>query len=189
MGWGDGGTYQVANSVRPVTSLEDIKGIKIRVPEIEADIEFFKAAGASPIPISFSETFTSLEQGVVDGLELPVELMYASRLMEPVKYLTLTGHSESIFPVLMSMKLWNKLTPDQQKIVMDGMKVQIETNRELAQEAETKYIEEFKKMGGEVHVLTDEARQEFIKVGKQIQERFAPNVGTDLIELAKSFNK
>lgn len=189
MGWGDAGTYQVANSVKPVASLADIKGVSLRVPEIKADIEFFKATGAAPTPISFSETYTALEQGVVDGLELPVELMYCSKLMEPVKYLTLTGHSESIFPALMSLDFWNKMTPEQQQIVMDGMKVQIEKNRELAQAAEEKYIKEFKKMGGTVTVLSDEAKQEFIKVGEQIQDKFAPQVGADLIELAKSYNK
>ena len=189
MGWGDGGTYQVANSIRPVTTLQDIKGISLRVPEISADIDFFNALGASPMPISFAETYTSLEQGLVDGLELSVELMYCSQLMEPVKYLTLTGHSESIFPALMSMNLWNKLTEEQREIITEGMEIQIAKNREIAYEVEIKYIEEFKKMGGSVHELTPEAREEFIKIGQQVQDKYASQIGADLLELANSYNK
>lgn len=189
VGWGDGGTYQVANSVKPINSVEDMRGVSLRVPEIELDIEFFKALGASPTPISFSETYTALEQGVVAGLELPVELMYCSKLMEPVNYLTLTGHSESIFPALMSMDFWNKLSTEQQKIVMDGMKVQVQKNREVALKGEQEYIQAFKDKGGSVHVLTDEQKLGFIKVGEKIQEKYASTVGIDLIELAKSYNK
>jgi tripartite ATP-independent transporter DctP family solute receptor len=188
VGWGDGGTYQVANSVKPITSVADMRGVSLRVPEIELDIEFFKALGAAPTPISFSETYTALEQGVVEGLELPVELMYCSKLMEPVKYLTLTGHSESIFPALMSMDFWNKLSEEQQKIIMDGMKVQVQKNREVALKGEQEYIQAFKDKGGSVHVLTNEEKAGFIKVGEKVQEKYASTVGADLIKLAKSYN-
>jgi tripartite ATP-independent transporter DctP family solute receptor len=188
VGWGDGGTYQVANSTKPITSVEDMRGISLRVPEISADIDFFKALGAAPTPISFAETYTALEQGVVDGLELPVELMYCSKLMEPVTYLTLTGHSESIFPALMSMDLWNKLTEEQRKIIMEGMEVQVQKNREVALQGEEEYMQAFKDMGGSIYKLTDEERQKFIKVGDQIQQKYVSSIGADLLELAKSYN-
>lgn len=189
VGWGDGGSYHVANSVRPITSVEDLRGIKVRVPEIPLNIDFFKALGAAPTPISYSETYTALEQGTVDGLENPVELMYCTGMMETVRYLTLTSHLESTFPILMSMDLWNKLSEEQKEIIMEGVKVQVQKNRELALEAEQKYIQEFKDMGGSVHELTDEEKQGFIKVGEKIQEKYASMVGADLIELAKSYNE
>jgi len=189
LGWGDGGTYQVANTGKPITSLSDIKGVKLRVPEIDMDIAFFSALGATPTPVSFSETYTALEQGVVDGLELSVELMYCSQMMDPVDYLTLTNHVQCVFPILMSPDCWNKLDSEQQKIVMAGIEKQVLVNRQVAEDAEETYIQKFKDMGKTVYELSDEAMAEFVAVGEQVQVQYEDSLGIDLIELAKSYNK
>lgn len=188
MGWGDGGTYHVANSIREIKSVEDMNGLKLRVPEIEMNIDFFKEMGATPTPVSFSETYTALEQGVVDGLENAVELMYLTKLMEPVDYLTLTSHSESIFPALMSLDFWNNLSEEHKTIVMEGMEVQIKVNRANAATAEEKYIAAFIADGGKVYELTDAEKQGFIDAGKKIQEQYGDVVSRDVIKLADSYN-
>jgi len=187
LGWADGNTYHLGYSGKPVTTLEGLKGMKLRVPEIQLDIDFFTALGATPTPISFSETYTALEQKVVDGLEMPVEQMYCSKFMETIDCITYTGHVEGAFPILMSQSCWDKLSDEQKQIVVDGVKKQIEVNRSEAKTAEETYIKEFVAKGGQVVELEAAELEKFKAIGEEVAAKYASDIGKDLIDLAKSF--
>ena len=188
LGYGDGGAYQIGNTGKTIASKADLKGLKLRVPEIDVDIRYFSALGATPTPISFSETYTALEQRVVNGLELPIELMYCSQYFDALDSITLSNHFHCLFPILMSFSAWDKLSPEQQKIVMDGIAKQVEVNRQVAMAAEAKYIKIFKDLGKTVHTMSDEAMNEFIAIGKTIQKEYESKIDPALIELARSYN-
>lgn len=186
LGWADGNTYHLAYSGNPVTTVDGLAGMKLRVPEIQLDIDFFTALGATPTPISFSETYTALEQKVVDGLEMPIEQMYCSKFMETVDCITYTGHVEGAFPILMSTSCWNKLSDEQKQIVSDGVKKQIEVNRESAETAEAQYVQEFIDNGGTVVELEPAELEKFKAIGEQVAAAYADEIGQDLLDLAKS---
>lgn len=189
LGFGDAGAYEIGLNGKQAATVAELSGIKLRGPESEVDIAFFKALGASPSPISFSETYTALEQGVANGLELPVELMYSSQYFDTLTSITMTNHFQAPFPILMSNNMWNSLSADQQQIVLDGIAKQIEVNREIAADAESKALKVFEDSGKTVIYPDDAAMAEFEAIGKQVQEEYRDKVGSDLLDLAASYNK
>lgn len=116
----------ISNSQRPITKMEDIKGLKFRVPQSAVLLASYKAFGGSPVPISWGETFTSLQQGVVDGQCYGYIGFRAMKFMEAKqKYLTEVHYTYQLQPLITSERLLRKLTPEQQKIMIDaGMAAQ-----------------------------------------------------------------
>ena len=118
--WERGARNLIIN--KPVRIPADLKGLKIRVPQVPVYVEAFKAMGASPTPIAFPEAFGALQQGVVDGLECPIDFIYDNKFYEPVKYLILTGHILSVETLMINEKKFQSLTPDQQKDLVEAGK-------------------------------------------------------------------
>jgi len=184
----DAGTRHIANSKRPINTLADLKGLKMRVPEVTITLDFMSAFGCNPTPINFSETYTSLQQGVVDGMENPIELLYTSKFMEVMTYLTLTAHSETVIPLITSIEFERKLTPEQRRIIAEGAAAQQKANRESIAKSETEYLKEMKAQGKQVIELTPEAKEGFINAVKPVYKKYEKAIGQDIIDLAHSFN-
>ena len=111
----------ITNSKRPITKLADIKGLKFRVPQSAVLLESYKAWDANPVPISWAETFTSMQQGVVDGQCYGYIGIRANKFMEAnQKYLTEVHYTYQLQPLLISEKVFKKMSPELQKIVLDG---------------------------------------------------------------------
>ncbi|MCG8564072.1 MAG: TRAP transporter substrate-binding protein [Desulfobacterales bacterium] len=104
---------------KPVASVEDLKSVKLRVPEAYSYIESFKAVGAAPTPVAFSETYLALKQGIVDGAENHVESLYNMKWYEVAKHLVVTDHSYDITAFIVNDKWWQGLSADQQKMIVD----------------------------------------------------------------------
>ena len=113
------GFRNITNKVRPIYSPADVKGLKLRTPpeiQLQAAME---ASGAIVTKIAFPELYMALKQGVVDGQENPLSVIYHYKIYEVQKYLALTRHVYNSMVHVMSLKTWNKLTPYQQKIVRE----------------------------------------------------------------------
>lgn len=106
------GYRHLLNNKKQIETLEDLKGMKIRVQPNPVHIESFKALGANPTPVTWSEVFTALQQGVVDGTENPYDNIYTARLYEVQKYLTLTGHAFEMGAYCISEEFYQKLPED-----------------------------------------------------------------------------
>jgi len=100
---------------KPVKSLADLKGMKIRVPEMEAHLATWKALGANPTPLAFTEVYTALQLGTVDGQENPLGVIYANKFFEVVDYLAITDHLVGFMMIVMNDKKFQSLAPDLQK--------------------------------------------------------------------------
>lgn len=185
----DGGTRHIANSKRPVNTLADMAGLKMRVPEVKITIDFMTAFGTTPTPISFSETYTALQQGVVDGMENPIELLYTSKFMEVMTHLTLTAHSETFIPLITSTAFEQKLTDEQRRIITEGAAAQLKANREAIASSEAGYLEEMKAQGKQVVELTPEAKQAFVDAVQPVYQKYEKIIGQEIIDLARSFNQ
>lgn len=117
------GFRNFTNSVKPIKSPADLKGMKIRVMETPLYITMMKAMGASPTPVAWTETYTALQTHVVDGEENPIASILMAKLQEVQKYLTLDGHTYGVSWFIINEKFFQKLPPDLQYIVMDAAKM------------------------------------------------------------------
>lgn len=116
----DAGTRQITNNRQPVQTPADLRGLRIRVPQTDASIEGFKALGAIPTPMAFGEVYSALKQNVVEGQENPVSLVLYNKFYEVQKYLSLTNHQYFIQVLTISEKIWQKLSPEHQTILLES---------------------------------------------------------------------
>lgn len=144
------GFRNLTNSVRPVNSPDDVKGLKIRTPPELPNQAAMEALGATVQTIQFSELPMALKQGVVDGQENPVSVIYAFKIYETQKYLAMTGHTYNSMVHVMSKKTWDKLTPEQQQIVKEESKKAGDFMRQTLRDAEAGQIKELEELGMEV---------------------------------------
>lgn len=121
LGFYENGYRNITNSVRPVHKPKDLRGLLIRTPENPAQIETVKALGAIPTPMSFSELYTALLQGVVDGQENPLQNIWYGRLYEAQRYITMTAHIYNSVYVLVSDRFWESLPAADKKIFRSCM--------------------------------------------------------------------
>jgi tripartite ATP-independent transporter DctP family solute receptor len=108
----ENGYRHITNSKRPINTPEDLKGIKLRVPEGKWRVKMFQAYGANPSPMKFSEVFTALQTGVMDGQENPFTQIYSAKFQEVQKYLSLTGHVYTPGYLTTGAKKWATLPAD-----------------------------------------------------------------------------
>jgi tripartite ATP-independent transporter DctP family solute receptor len=112
----DLGFRQITNSVRPINTLDDLQGMKIRVPSAAAYIELFKALGASPVDMQYPEVYPALQTHIVDGQENPLALAATSHFYEVQKYCAMTNHMWNGFWCLINARAWRRLPSDLQEI-------------------------------------------------------------------------
>jgi len=177
------GFRHATNNLRPVKTPEDLKGMKIRVPgEIQLR-STFEACGAVVTAVSFAELYMAMKQGVVDGQENPISVIYSNKLYETQKYLSLTKHSYNSMVHVIGKKTWEKLTPEQQKIIKEESEKARDFFRKTVQNEEASQIEELKKLGMIVNTDVDFAA--FKKALEPAYKRIEDYAGADNIKKYK----
>ncbi|MBL3538330.1 TRAP transporter substrate-binding protein [Aminivibrio sp.] len=176
----ENGFRMLTNSVRPVKSPEDLKGLKIRTMENPIHLAAFKIMGANPTPMAFGELFSALQQKVVDGQENPWGTIFLQNFFEVQKFATDTGHVYSPFVLLISKIFWDKLPDDLKKVVQDAADQAKVHNREINRKMNAEYLEKLKEKM-EVTILTPEQKAAFQKACQPIYDQFAEDIGKDLI--------
>ncbi|HYP71444.1 MAG TPA: sialic acid TRAP transporter substrate-binding protein SiaP [Variovorax sp.] len=157
-----GARHVTSSAAKPVTKPEDMKGLKIRVPDAPAYLAFPKALGANATPIAFAEVYLALQSGTVDAQENPLPTIEAKKFYEVQKNISLTGHIVDSLLTVVSGQLWGKLTPDEKKIFSDVMQEAAEkTGREIIA-SEARLVEEFKKKGNNVITVDKAAFREAV---------------------------
>ena len=144
------GFRNLTNNKRPVNKPEDVKGLKVRTPPELPTQAAMEALGAIVATINFNELQMALKQGVVDGQENPVAVIYSNKLNEAQKYLAMTGHNYNTMVHVISKKTWDKLTSDQQKIVKEESQKAGNYMRKAVRDAEADQIKQLQAQGMEV---------------------------------------
>lgn len=137
-------------TVKPVKSVEDLKGMKIRVPNNTIQIKGFEALGATPTPMALGEVYTSLQQGTIDGLENPLTVLYNGKFQEVAKYLILDGHVKNFTTWVCGEDFFNSLTAEQQKILKETGDEAGIYNNEIQDKIAAETIEKLKSEGVEI---------------------------------------
>jgi tripartite ATP-independent transporter DctP family solute receptor len=173
------GFRNITNNVRPVKSPADVKGLKIRVPpeiQLQAAME---ACGAVVTKIAFPELYMALKQGVVDGQENPLAVIYHFKIYEVQKYLALTRHVYNSMVHVMSLRTWKELTPEQQKIVKEESKRAGDYFRKAIQDEEKDLVAKLKEKG---MVVTSPDIKKFRAVMGPAYERIGKYAGEDNVK-------
>jgi tripartite ATP-independent transporter DctP family solute receptor len=176
---------------RPITTPEDMRGLTIRVQESPAYVAFMKALGANPVPMPYVEVYLAMKQGTIDGMELPSFTLTSDKFQEVTKYYSLTRHSYPPIAYFMSMKRYQSLSPDLQKIVGEAMQQTCALHRKLEVEREKQDYEVMKKAGTQINEVKDpKAFQALMKpvytsVEQQVGKAFMDRLTTAAAQAAK----
>lgn len=182
IGWGEGGFRNVLNNVRPLVTPDDFKGIKLRVPESPMFVDTFRALGCNPTPISYPETYTAIQQGTVDGLELPIPSVYSGRYYEINKYMSMTGHFYNALACCVSKTLWESMSPELQKLFIEAAVEAGAEQRIFVQENDQKQLAEMIAAGLTVNRDVDTAAMQ--KAVASIYDKYRDIIGADLFDRA-----
>jgi TRAP-type transport system periplasmic protein len=184
----ENGYRHITNSKRPINQPGDLQGIKLRVPEGKWRVKMFQTYGANPSPMKFSEVFTALQTGVMDGQENPFTQIYSAKFQEVQKFLSLTGHVYTPAYVTVGSKKFASLPPDVQKILADTAK---ETQAFVYSAAEREDNELLGKLKGAGMQVNTPDKDAFVKASQPVYEEFAKEVAgsKEIIDRALALGK
>lgn len=184
----ENGYRHITNNKKPVKGPDDLKGFKLRVPEGKWRVKMFQEYGANPSPMKFSELFTALQTGVMDGQENPFTQIYSAKLQEVQKYLSLSGHVYTPAYLLVGSKKYGNLPADVRKVLEDTARETQAFVYQTAIRQETELLEKLKQAGMQVNEVDKDA---FIKASAGIYEDFGKEVAgaKPLIDKAVALGK
>ncbi len=182
LGFGDFGYRHTTNSKRPIETVDDFKGLKIRVMQNPAHLDVFRALGANPTSMAFSEVFSSLQQGVIDGQENPLKNITSNKLHEVQKYLTLDGHVYDWVIFVVGKDWYDGLTPEQQKALQEGAQIAGEHMRNAVKEEDAEALQVMKDAGIQVTELTPEAKEEMKAKVQPVVEKYGKEINEELYQ-------
>jgi TRAP-type transport system periplasmic protein len=185
LAWGENGFRHMTNSKRAVNAPDDLKGLKMRTMENPVHIAAYKQFGIIPTPMAFTEVFTALQQGTVDGQENPLSVISSAKFDQVQKYLTLTGHVYSPALLLMNKAKWDKLSAADKQAFAEAAKEAVKANRARIDDDERKVVAELKSHGMLVVENVDKAK--FQSTLQPTFVDFGKKFGQDNIDKIKSY--
>ena len=181
VGFWENGFRHVTNNTRPVAKPADLQGIKLRTPKGEWRLKMFQSYGANPTPMAFSEVFTALKTGVIDGQENPLTQIYAGKFQEVQKYLSMTGHVYSPVYLATSTRSWNGWDAGLKAVLADCAKKASDFAYDASAKLDRDLVTKFEQAGMKVNEPDKDA---FIAASKPIYQQFGTQVegGQKLVE-------
>lgn len=182
LAWWENGFRNLTNSLRPVTRLEDLEGMRVRVMQNDIFLDTFSTLGTNAMPMAFGEVFTALETGTIDAQENPYVTIDTSQFSEVQEFLTETRHAYTPFMVLFSKPIFDTYSAEEQQILRDcaveGQAVQRQASRELSQQS----LDRVQEAGMQFNQL-DPAEAERIREAVQgVYEAHADTIGRDVVD-------
>jgi TRAP-type transport system periplasmic protein len=147
LAWGENGFRHMTNNKRPINNPEDMKGLKMRTMENPVHIQAYKGFGIIPTPMAFTEVFTAMQQGTVDGQENPLSVITANKFDQVQKHLSLTGHVYSPGVFLMNKEAFDKLSAADKQAFLDAAKVAAKANRDRVDQDEQTAVKDLRAKG------------------------------------------
>ena len=177
IGWGYSGFRVLTNSKQPVSTVEDLKGLVVRVPKNEIMIETYKAWGINPTPMAWGETFAALQQKVVDGQDNPYMTVYAMKFDEVQKYITDLHYIFSIEPLIVSEALFESLSEEEQQQVLEAGKQATQDSAAFLREEEAKIREELVSRGMEISAPANDEKEFMDLATAAVWPKFYDQIG------------
>lgn len=179
LAWWENGFRHTTNSKRPITKLDDFSGIKLRVMQNKVYIDSFNALGANAVPMAFTEVYSALETKTVDGQENPYTNIENMKFYEVQKYLSLTKHSYSTNMLLVSRKVWDTLSPQEQAVLKECAVQSRDAVRKASREKEDASLAFLKAQGMVVNEISGPEMTRIREKTKPIYENVTKTVGSE----------
>ncbi|OAH54524.1 TRAP transporter substrate-binding protein [Domibacillus aminovorans] len=183
LGWVENG-FVATSSNNAINSVKDVKGLKIRVQENEVQIDTWKAFGADPTPMAWTEVFTGLQQGVIDGHSNSLATIQTSKIYEVQSHVALIEDRFSPAPIAISKGIFEGLTPDQQEAVLKAAEYAEPIGRQANEDKVAEAAEFIQKEGV---VITEPDRESFKTKVEPVYEKWAPQIGEEMIDRVRNF--
>jgi tripartite ATP-independent transporter DctP family solute receptor len=182
LGFMELGARHVTNSKRPIKTIEDFKGLKIRLQPNETHLATFRALGANAVAMDVKELYPAMQQGVIDGQENPFSIIAANRYFEVQKFMSNTGHFFDFITIVAHRKTFEALPAAQQKAIRDSIEVAVRYQRERAKLQETDSIVEIKKRGVVYDEVTPKLIADMRGATAGIVDEVKKRAGDDLVK-------
>jgi TRAP-type transport system periplasmic protein len=150
LGYFELGFRNITNSRKPINTVEDIAGLKLRVIPNAINVDWVKALGANPTPLAFPEVYAALEQKAIDGQENPLNVILANKFAEVQKHLAITNHQYNPQSLIFSKKVWDTLGADEKKLLQDAALEAGKFQRQVSRDASSGTLDALKKAGMQV---------------------------------------
>lgn len=182
LSWFEHGFRNLTNSRRPVTKLEDIQGLKIRVEQNSVAIDTWNTLGTNAVPMPFPELYGALEQKAVDGQENPYSTVDSAKFYEVQKYLSVTKHKYTPLVVTLSKRFWDQLSADEKKIIQDAAVeaalYQRKANRDLSEQ----YLQSLKKVGMQINEIPAAELARMRAKVQPVVDKYSAQIGGTLVK-------
>ncbi len=179
--WDNGFKQMTAN--RPMHTVADFKGMKMRIQSSKVLDAQMKTLGAIPQVMAFSEVYTALQQGVVDGTENPLSNIYTQKMHEVQKYMTLSDHGYLGYAVITNKKFWDGLSADQRSLLAQAMKEATAYERSIAQVENDEALAKIRAAKTtDIYTLSDSEREEWKKALLPVHAEFEAVVGKENLQ-------
>jgi tripartite ATP-independent transporter DctP family solute receptor len=182
LGYWDLGFRHLTNSQRPVTKLEDMQGLKVRVIQSPIYLETFSALGSNPVPMAFPEVYTGLEQHTIDGQENPFTVIEGNKFYEVQKYLSVTGHIFNPQSLIIGQKSWSRFNDDEKALIREAAAEAQQFQRELSSSSMDKARAA---LDGKVAIndVSDAEKDRFRERVKPVIEKFSQEIDGELVQM------
>ena len=182
LGWMELGSRNVTNAKRPIASIDDIKGLKIRLQPNETHLATFRALGANAVAMDVKELYSALQQGVMDGQENPYAIIEANRYFEVQKYLSNTGHFFDFINVVANKRQFDALSPEMKKAVQGAMATAVAHQRKTAAAQDKVSLESLKAKGMQFTEISPAVRAQMQAASKDVIAAVKQRAGAELVD-------
>jgi len=181
LGVAEGGFRNMINNVRPVQTPSDVEGVKYRTMQNPVFIEMFSSLGGSPVPMAWGEVFTAMQQGTIDGLEIPSAVVKSNNYADVTSYLSLTRHTYSAIHLLMSKRKYDRLSDEVKTAIDEAGREAVIAQREAVAKLEQQVLDDLRAAGMKVNEIKDPAQ--FRAMVAPVYEEFEDSIGPDLMKM------
>ena len=180
--WTGMGFRNLSNSKRPVTKMEDVNGLKLRVMANPVALDTWKTIGANAVPMAFAEVFPALEIKALDGQENPLLHMYANKMQEVQKFISVTNHVYTPVALVASKKFWDALSPADKEGLQKAATEAGALQRKLLDEGDAAVVDKFKAAGVTVNTVSPQELARIQEKVKPVVAKFSPIIGEDFVK-------
>jgi tripartite ATP-independent transporter DctP family solute receptor len=186
LGYWELGFRNLTNKKRAVASLDDLKGLKIRIIQSPIMVDLFSALGTNAVPLAYTELYTALETGTVDGQENPYANIIAAKFYEVQKFLTNTRHIYNPQIVIVSKKFWDGLNADEQKLFKDAAAEARTYQRKVNRDKDADFLKQIKERGMQVTDLAPAELAKFQAAVKPVVDKYTDQIGAETMKLLQA---
>ncbi len=180
LAYAEGGFRHMINNVRPIYTPEDTKGIKFRVMTTPIYIGLFQSLGSNAVPMPWGEVFTAVQQKVIDGLEIPIPVIYANKFHEVAKYLSLTGHTYSPLIHMCSEQRWKKLSDAEKEIFRKSAREAAAFERNAIRGVNEEILQKLKAAGMSINDVPN--KKPFQEAVKPMYQKLEQEIGKEVVQ-------